>query len=115
MRSRLSPDLVIRVGDGPTSSICATWLQEAAPAPQIVVAPGRRWRDHLATATHYVDADPAAFCSEVAAGATPHGDGWRRLWARVDGAARSQELGESLSEPRAAATTAWAAMPPKRH
>jgi 2-succinyl-5-enolpyruvyl-6-hydroxy-3-cyclohexene-1-carboxylate synthase len=58
------PDLVVRVGAGPTSKALATWLDDAIP--QILIDPEGGWPDPGRTATLRLVADPSALLEAVA-------------------------------------------------
>ena len=85
----LEPSLVLRVGASPTSTALLGWLQHNDGVRQIVIDGGGRWKDHGATATEYVHADPAATLHALAesAEANAHED-WRELWRSAESAVR---------------------------
>jgi 2-succinyl-5-enolpyruvyl-6-hydroxy-3-cyclohexene-1-carboxylate synthase len=87
LRERLAPDLVIRLGATPTSVPLARLLAAASDVPHVVVDGARRWKDHLAVASLYVQADPGRTADAVAARADGGDPEWRDSWARVDAAA----------------------------
>jgi 2-succinyl-5-enolpyruvyl-6-hydroxy-3-cyclohexene-1-carboxylate synthase len=106
LRSVLAPDLVIRIGGAPTSASCCAWLADAGSVPQVVVADGDRWMDHLAVASTYVRANPTDFCSRLAARVERRDLPWRRRWEQLELAARAVARLESaggISEADAAA------------
>jgi len=92
------PELVLRVGDLPTSKPLRAWLAALAGVPQVLVPGPARWPDPMSTATelrpdlalaHPVDVD----------------HGWLSAWrAADDAAARAIDaaLGDELNEPRVA-------------
>jgi 2-succinyl-5-enolpyruvyl-6-hydroxy-3-cyclohexene-1-carboxylate synthase len=85
---RLRPSVVLRVGTSPTSTALLDWLLHHNGVPQIVIDGGQRWKDHLATATRYVRADPADTMRALAARATRTvSAAWEELWRRVETAA----------------------------
>ena len=61
VQDRLRPDLIVRVGSAPTSSILEQWLESLDGVPHVLVDGGGRWKDHAATCTRLVSADPARF------------------------------------------------------
>ncbi len=91
----LRPDVVVRVGASPTSSRLCEALGEWSDARQVVVDAGQRWKDHLASATHYLRADPAealgVLASTVSARAAPE---WERAWRSAEDAAAEAVDGE---------------------
>jgi len=93
VRSRLAPELIVRIGRAPTSAALGRWLEQHAEVRQIVIDPGHRWKDHEGSASEYVRAD-AAFTLEAvrealdgaggaAAGRTPASEAGRRRWRRL--------------------------------
>jgi 2-succinyl-5-enolpyruvyl-6-hydroxy-3-cyclohexene-1-carboxylate synthase len=83
----LRPGLVIRLGASPTSQPLKDFLEDT-DADQIVIDPGDRWKDHLASACHYLVADPALAAAALgeafgAKAPSPAAEPWRRLWERV--------------------------------
>ncbi len=100
VRTELRPDLVIRVGSSPTSSFLTSWLSETAGIPHILVDAGGRWKDHTASATEAVRADPILTLEGLLEDAgVPRGpfNEWSALWLRVEDAVR-KALEESRSE-----------------
>jgi 2-succinyl-5-enolpyruvyl-6-hydroxy-3-cyclohexene-1-carboxylate synthase len=76
------PELVIRLGDTPTSKPLRAWL---AGAPQLVVDPHGTWHEPTRAAAELVRADPGAWCAATAAaGAFERDDGWLRSWRAAD-------------------------------
>jgi 2-succinyl-5-enolpyruvyl-6-hydroxy-3-cyclohexene-1-carboxylate synthase len=59
------PDLVVRIGAGPTSKALTGWLDGSVP--QIVVDPEGGWPDPARTASQRLVADPSALLEAVAA------------------------------------------------
>jgi 2-succinyl-5-enolpyruvyl-6-hydroxy-3-cyclohexene-1-carboxylate synthase len=104
------PDLVIRIGDLPTSKPLRQWLAELPGARQVA----------LTDALH----DPAGVVDEVLpgdsaalAGADAHGcsEDWVRDWFEADQRALNamgEALGEAVSEPLAVARL-WGRLPPE--
>ena len=96
-RSRLRPDLILRVGRPPTSAGVLTFLEDCGSVPQVVIGAGRPQKDSLSTESRYVQADVAALLAEVVAllaetaggvSQTVAPDGWSGVWERLDRAAR---------------------------
>jgi 2-succinyl-5-enolpyruvyl-6-hydroxy-3-cyclohexene-1-carboxylate synthase len=93
------PELVVRVGAGPTSKALTTWLDDSIP--QIVVDPSAGWLDPGRSATLRLVADPSALLAATAAtltapgiepapAPTPPGTAspWLREWLAADALAR---------------------------
>jgi 2-succinyl-5-enolpyruvyl-6-hydroxy-3-cyclohexene-1-carboxylate synthase len=104
------PDLVIRVGDLPTSKPLRTWLASLGDVPQVTLDCEGSWQDPDGVLSHSLPVDPAAALSDLALGPEtllPAAPGWLSEWRRADErAARALgvELSSSgLSEPVVAA------------
>src|SRR6266542_588625 len=99
------PDLVVRVGAGPTSKALAGWLDESVP--QLVVDPEGGWLDPGRAAGGRLVADPSALLGAVAAalgqdaGAAGAGAKWLDRWRAADALARRaiDELLDGMEEP----------------
>ncbi len=110
------PDLVVRIGAGPTSKALTGWLDGAVP--QIVIDPEGGWPDPGRTATQRLVADPSALLEAVAAalsdgqgdageaprgpeGRMRRGQGWMQRWRAADAVARRaiDELLDGIEEP----------------
>jgi 2-succinyl-5-enolpyruvyl-6-hydroxy-3-cyclohexene-1-carboxylate synthase len=108
----LEPELIVRVGELPTSKPLRRWLGAIGGLRQIVIDPTAAWKEPTRTAETLLRAEPAAVASELAARlaaarSAPARDedaAWASGWAEADRAVRaavSDELAalESLSEP----------------
>jgi 2-succinyl-5-enolpyruvyl-6-hydroxy-3-cyclohexene-1-carboxylate synthase len=77
------PELVLRIGDAPTSKPLRAWL---AGSPQLLVDPHAVWHEPTRIAETIVQAAPGPLCAALAeslAGARPAGD-WLAEWRRAD-------------------------------
>jgi 2-succinyl-5-enolpyruvyl-6-hydroxy-3-cyclohexene-1-carboxylate synthase len=77
------PDLVLRVGPGPTSAAVRRYLADRPSLPQVVVDAGGRWMDHAAVASEYLPAEPGPACHALAGELErepPERDGWPDPW-----------------------------------
>jgi 2-succinyl-5-enolpyruvyl-6-hydroxy-3-cyclohexene-1-carboxylate synthase len=78
------PELVLRVGDMPTSKPLRAWLEDAA---QVVVDPHAVWNEPTRTAETIVAADPAETCAALVtaldAKSSPD-DAWLTSWRDAD-------------------------------
>jgi 2-succinyl-5-enolpyruvyl-6-hydroxy-3-cyclohexene-1-carboxylate synthase len=101
------PDCVVRTGDLPTSKPLRAWLT-GLDCPQVAVDPEAAWQD------------PDAVVGAIHPGPlerlrpAPSEPGWLSTWRDADAAASraiDSELGDGLSEPRAAAELASALGP----
>lgn len=100
----LEPDLVLRLGANSTSAALLRFLDGCGEAEQVVVDGGGRWKDHRASAAHYLRMEPAALCDALGA-ALKRSDGpagpasWRERWKRVGAAVRRAVDGELRRRP----------------
>ncbi len=96
---RLEPDLVIRLGEFPTSKQLRLWLSETSPA-QIVVDPDFGWYEPTRTADLIVRCDPSTLLHQIENTAEQ----------RIEGPASSDFFGdwmEAEKEERAAIEVSW--------
>ena len=105
-----APDLVVRVGDLPTSKPLRQWLAGfGPPAPrQVALDAAGAWQDPDAAVGEIHPAGPEALRAE------PLDDGWLDGWRRADTVARTamgRVLGGGLSEPAVAVRVAAALGP----
>jgi 2-succinyl-5-enolpyruvyl-6-hydroxy-3-cyclohexene-1-carboxylate synthase len=114
------PDLVLRVGDLPTSKPLRAWLAALDPAiPQLAFDPEAVWHDPDATVHASLAGDPGASLLHAAAdlaerGAAREGGTWLAAWREADAAAAAAidaTIGDgALNEPLVARTVS-AALP----
>jgi 2-succinyl-5-enolpyruvyl-6-hydroxy-3-cyclohexene-1-carboxylate synthase len=101
----LAPELVIRIGDLPTSKPLRTWLAGLGDTPQLALDPERSWQDPAGVVSAVLGGEPAVALDAVA----PHQPGdpdWLAAWRAADdsaGRAIADALGDELSEPLVAA------------
>jgi 2-succinyl-5-enolpyruvyl-6-hydroxy-3-cyclohexene-1-carboxylate synthase len=97
LRESLVSDVIVRVGQSPTSAALLRWLEEQTAATQIVIDAGARWKDHLAVATDFLQAEPEDACARLAARLRGRGadSPWRRHWCALDAVARAR-AGEAM-------------------
>jgi 2-succinyl-5-enolpyruvyl-6-hydroxy-3-cyclohexene-1-carboxylate synthase len=104
-----APDVVVRVGDLPTSKPLRQWLA-GVDAHQIAFDPEGARQDPAAVVAEWRTDDPGAWAHAVAASAPPAGaSDWLAGWREADrraGRALAATLGEELSEPAVAAALA---------
>ena len=88
-RKALAPDLILRVGGSPTSAAAMSYLAESGETLQFVVDEGHRWKDHLASAHHYIQASPSIVLRELVSGleGSPNPE-WRALWLEAEARTR---------------------------
>lgn len=109
----LAPDLILRVGEMPTSKPLRQWLAGLDGLRQIALDPDASWKEPTRRAEAVLRADAAAVASGLAArlkaaAASPEraGSDWRSAWKEADEAARlaveAELVGlDELSEPGA--------------
>jgi len=107
----MAPELVIRVGDLPTSKPLRAWLASLTGAEHLALDPERAWQDPAGVLTEVDPGDPITTLNLLARepsvlAAEPSGDPeWLRAWTEADdaaGEALRDALPEELSEPRVA-------------
>ncbi len=101
LTARLGPELVIRVGDLPTSKPLRAWLQSLDRTEQVALDPEAAWQDPAGVLSHIAAADPVATLRAWAPPA-PIDPQWLTGWRTADNAvdvAIREELGTELSEP----------------
>jgi 2-succinyl-5-enolpyruvyl-6-hydroxy-3-cyclohexene-1-carboxylate synthase len=103
-----APDLVLRVGDLPTSKPLRQWLHGLDSALQVAFDPEGAWQDPAGAVATILSADPRATLAAVSERLAPRRDrGWLETWQRADRAASgaiAATLGPAgLTEPRVAA------------
>jgi 2-succinyl-5-enolpyruvyl-6-hydroxy-3-cyclohexene-1-carboxylate synthase len=95
------PELILRVGDLPTSKPLRAWLEGLADIPQIALDGEAAWQDPAAVLSEVEVADPIATLTTW----TPQRTGdarWLASWREADQAvtaAIDEQLAEGLSEP----------------
>jgi 2-succinyl-5-enolpyruvyl-6-hydroxy-3-cyclohexene-1-carboxylate synthase len=95
--ARVAPELVIRVGDLPTSKPLRLWLASLEGSEQVALDPEQAWQDPSATLTEIVGANPGATLSAWAPPETQD-PSWLAGWSEADRAVQS-EIDRALGEP----------------
>jgi 2-succinyl-5-enolpyruvyl-6-hydroxy-3-cyclohexene-1-carboxylate synthase len=100
----LTPDLILRFGELPTSKALRQWLAALPNCPQLVIDSRFGWSEPTRQAAAMVRADPAALAAALARSVeTSADDEWVGAWRTADAAAEdaaARELaGAELSEP----------------
>jgi 2-succinyl-5-enolpyruvyl-6-hydroxy-3-cyclohexene-1-carboxylate synthase len=95
--TRLQPDLVIRVGDLPTSKPLRTWLAGLEGARQVALDPEGAWQDPANAVSESLALDPAPALSQLTASQPGAERGWLASWRDADGLA-AQALAAAVSE-----------------
>ena len=106
------PDLVLRIGDLPTSKPLRAWLRDASGATQIAFDPESAWQDPAGDIDLTLDVDPRATLDALPGGGPASRERWRTAWRDADRHASEAiacVLSDSgLSEPRVASELgAW--------
>ena len=98
----VDPELVIRIGDLPTSKPLRAWLDALPAAAQVALEPEAAWQDPGAVLSETSRADPAATLTAWAPLKGPLDPSWLATWRAADqaaGAALQDGLADELSEP----------------
>jgi 2-succinyl-5-enolpyruvyl-6-hydroxy-3-cyclohexene-1-carboxylate synthase len=99
--AQMRPELVIRIGDLPTSKPLREWLAALEHADQIAFDPDAAWQDPSASLTESHPEDPV-LALQAWTPTTPAHHAWLAAWRAADaaaGAAMMRALGDELSEP----------------
>jgi 2-succinyl-5-enolpyruvyl-6-hydroxy-3-cyclohexene-1-carboxylate synthase len=116
LAAELRPELVLRVGDLPTSKPLRAWLASLEGAEQVALDAEGAWHDPAGVVTARIAASPRATLAALTPEHRDAGDpGWLSRWQDADRTAADAigaALGDGLSEPRVAAELI-AALPPE--
>ncbi|HXE44766.1 MAG TPA: 2-succinyl-5-enolpyruvyl-6-hydroxy-3-cyclohexene-1-carboxylic-acid synthase [Conexibacter sp.] len=116
LAAELRPELVLRVGDLPTSKPLRAWLAGLGDVPQIALDAEGAWHDPAGVVSARIAANPRAALAALTPAHRGAGDpAWLDRWRAADRAAAgaiAATLGDELSEPRVAAELV-AALPPE--
>jgi 2-succinyl-5-enolpyruvyl-6-hydroxy-3-cyclohexene-1-carboxylate synthase len=100
---RVAPDLIVRVGDLPTSKPLRAWLASQSGAEQLALDPEAAWQDPAAVVGEVDPGDPVAALDALGSDAASEDPRWLSAWTDADtaaGAALADGLGDgALSEP----------------
>ncbi len=103
----VKPDLVLRVGDLPTSKPLRGWLASMCDVPQAAIEQEGRWQDPDAALCRRFALEPAAALRQLVQDAPAPDPDWLASWRSADELAAEAILGvlaaEGLSEPAVAA------------
>ncbi|HEY7830073.1 MAG TPA: 2-succinyl-5-enolpyruvyl-6-hydroxy-3-cyclohexene-1-carboxylic-acid synthase [Solirubrobacteraceae bacterium] len=103
----MRPDMVLRVGDLPTSKPLRAWLAGLGEVPQTILDPEGGWRDPDAVLSCSLALEPAAALWQLSDSAPPADPDWLSKWHSADELAAEAILGAlgvaGLSEPVVAA------------
>ncbi len=100
-----APELVIRVGDLPTSKPLRRWLAGLRSTRQVSIGPHGIWQDPDGVVAESVDADPRVVLA--AASPAPAPAGWLDAWRAADGIAAGA-LGELFADRLTEPSVVWA-------
>jgi 2-succinyl-5-enolpyruvyl-6-hydroxy-3-cyclohexene-1-carboxylate synthase len=105
-RDRARPELVVRVGDLPTSKPLRAWLESLGDVPQLALDRDGEWQDPAAVVSERHRGDPAGTLHALGRRGSSPDESWLASWTAADDAvtcALSEELdGQPLSEPAVA-------------
>jgi 2-succinyl-5-enolpyruvyl-6-hydroxy-3-cyclohexene-1-carboxylate synthase len=103
------PQLVIRVGDLPTSKPLRAWLAALGDTPQLALDAEGAWQDPAAVVGGLIASDPALTLRALAQRSTAADPAWLDGWTQADARAAgaiSSVLGDEISEPAIAVALA---------
>ena len=107
LNDELRPDLIVRVGDLPTSKPLRTWLAGMADVRQVALDPEGAWQDPACVVSDSLALDPASALADLRGAVARAADGWLATWRSADeraAAAIAAELGRAdINEPAVAA------------
>jgi len=107
LAAELRPELVLRVGDLPTSKPLRAWLAGLSDVPQVTIDAEGAWHDPAGVVGARIAASPRATLAALTPEHRDAGDpAWLERWRAADRAAAdaiAATLGDELSEPRVAA------------
>jgi 2-succinyl-5-enolpyruvyl-6-hydroxy-3-cyclohexene-1-carboxylate synthase len=104
--SQVVPELVIRIGDLPTSKPLRSWLASLTKTEQLALDPRAARHDPASVVTELGRGDPLA-ALRASARSGPADPAWLQRWRQADDAASeaiAAALGDELSEPLVAAS-----------
>jgi 2-succinyl-5-enolpyruvyl-6-hydroxy-3-cyclohexene-1-carboxylate synthase len=108
------PELIIRIGDLPTSKPLRSWLEGLADVPQVALDAEAAWQDPAAVLSEVEPGNPVATLERWTP-AKGRDQLWLRTWRQADQAIAhtiDEQLGDALSEPLVARRLgAW--LPPE--
>jgi 2-succinyl-5-enolpyruvyl-6-hydroxy-3-cyclohexene-1-carboxylate synthase len=110
---RVRPELVVRVGDLPTSKPLRAWLASLDGVRQLAIDPDGTWQDPDAVVSERDDRDPGRALEALTPDARPD-PLWSARWRAADDAATATltaMLDDGLSEPAVARTLGTALGP----
>jgi 2-succinyl-5-enolpyruvyl-6-hydroxy-3-cyclohexene-1-carboxylate synthase len=102
---RLRPEMVVRVGDLPTSKPLRSWLRSLDGVRQLAIDPESAWHDPDAVVSERDTGQPVGALDSLDIDRPADAD-WLEAWQAADataGAAIAAGLGDELSEPLVAA------------
>ncbi len=100
----VTPELIVRVGDLPTSKPLRAWLASLSDTEQLSLDPEHGWQDPAAVVTEIDPADPVAALEALTPDdPAPIEPAWLQRWTDADRAAQAELTGglgrDALSEP----------------
>ena len=85
------PDLVLRIGQTPTSKVAQAWLADAGRDRTVLVDEAGDWHDPSFAANTLAVAEPGALCRALRAAARPirRDERWLSTWTQAEAAAQA--------------------------
>jgi 2-succinyl-5-enolpyruvyl-6-hydroxy-3-cyclohexene-1-carboxylate synthase len=84
---RAAPELVVRVGDLPTSKPLRAWLAALAGVDQLALDPEAAWQDPAGVVSDKAAGDPATVLDQLTTAPGAEDPAWLRAWTDADAAA----------------------------
>ncbi|OES44082.1 2-succinyl-5-enolpyruvyl-6-hydroxy-3-cyclohexene-1-carboxylic-acid synthase [Domibacillus iocasae] len=90
VKEALKPEAIIRFGALPVSKALMLFMKRHHKIPHMIVDADGGWRDPSHIATHMINVDEVAFCSEMVKRLDQKRADWPKMWQDVNAAARSE-------------------------
>jgi 2-succinyl-5-enolpyruvyl-6-hydroxy-3-cyclohexene-1-carboxylate synthase len=100
--AQVTPELVVRVGDLPTSKPLRAWLATLPGSEQVALDPEAAWQDPSGSLAELAAVDPVATLDAWTPADARPDPAWLEIWRGADAAvsaALDSTLGDRLSEP----------------
>jgi len=99
-------DVLLRLGNTPTTKPLGLWLQAQPPRHLVLIDPANRWRDSSFCVTDHIAADPLAVLNSAAGRVTRQQSVWCERWRHLDRVAGTAIAGELERGPLLSARVA---------
>ena len=99
-------DVLLRLGNTPTTKPLGLWLQTQPPRHLVLIDPANRWSDSSFCVTDHIAADPLAVLNSAAGWVTRQQSVWCERWRHLDRVAGTAIAGELERGPLLSARVA---------